>query len=221
MPRAFVYVCAAANALLARAAFADNYDLAYETPHSDSYAWSEPRLASRIGIGAAIGVGFGQFTDDRATSALATEQLVWSFRATFGSHIPLGMEASYVGTLSNIDTPADDNARLLGSEVDAALRWNILPHYAWNPFLFGGVGWQRYDVTNAELSIADTGISDTDALAAFPVGAGISYRGTSGIVVDVRGTYRFASTSDLIVDGAGVNADLDSWEASAALGYEL
>jgi opacity protein-like surface antigen len=221
MPRAIVYVVTVANVFVGHAALADDFDNAYDAPAYDSYAWSEPRLASRIGIGAAIGVGFGQFTDDRATTALATEQLGWSFRATFGTHIPIGIEGSYVGTLSNIDTPLDDNARLLGTEFDAVARWNILPHYAWNPFVFGGVGWQRYDVTHADLSVADTGISDSDELAVFPVGAGIAYRGSSGLTLDVRGTYHAASESDLIVDSAGVRADLDSWDASAALGYEF
>jgi hypothetical protein len=34
-------------------------------------------------------------------------------------------------------------------DTEGALRWNILPHYTWNPYVFVGAGWQRYDITDA------------------------------------------------------------------------
>jgi hypothetical protein len=54
------------------------------------------------------------------------------------------------------------------------------------------------------------------------MGAGLSYRDVSGLTVDVRGTFRAAASSDLLIDPrTGNEADLHTWEASAALGYEF
>ena len=68
----------------------------------------------------------------------------------------------------------------------------------------------------------ESGMSDSDNLIQFPMGAGIAYRDAIGITLDVRGTFRAASDSELVLDPAsGTYAPLHSWEASAALGYEF
>ena len=55
------------------------------------------------------------------------------------------------------------------------------------------------------------------------MGVGFAYHDFSGFMLDVRGTYRADVTnSNLVFDPAtGRFADLSSWEASAALGYEF
>jgi len=65
-----------------------------------------------------------------------------------------------------------------------ALRYNVLPHFPWNPYLFGGVGWQRYDVTQTDVMLSTSGLNDHDNLIEFPMGAGVSYR-KNGLVADV------------------------------------
>jgi opacity protein-like surface antigen len=187
-----------------------------------SYAWGDPRLPSGIGIAVALEGGVGGFTDgDVSDTFLNRGQGVWGLRVTLGSHVPIGLDGAYVGTINGIDSLSDSNADLVGTALEFALRWNILPHYRWNPFIFGGAGWQHYDVTNATFTRADEGIADSDDFATFPMGAGISYRDSSGLTVDVRGTFRFALDSDMIIDSFGNDVALHTWSANAGLGYEF
>ena len=196
---------------------------ATETPSAYSYAWMDPRLVSQIGIGMQIGGGISGFTDqtlrDTVTSNVSG---LWTARATVGTHIPVGLDVAYIGTTVDIKPlGATTTGRLVGTNVEGALRWNILPHYVWNPYIFAGVGWQRYDVTNVDYSRADTGLADKDNLAVYPVGAGIAYRDRRGFVADVRSTFRAAQDSGLLREASGSNAKLHTWDASAQVGYEF
>ncbi|NVB83487.1 MAG: hypothetical protein HOV81_34255 [Kofleriaceae bacterium] len=187
-----------------------------------SYAWGDPRLASYIGIDVALEGGVGGFTDsDVSDTLLDRGQGVWGLRMTLGTHTPIGLDGAYVGTINGIDTLSDQNINLIGTALEFALRWNILPHFKWNPFVFGGAGWQHYNVTNANVTLADDGIADSDDFATFPMGGGISYRDSSGLTVDLRGTYRFALNSNMIIDRFGNDVSLSSWSANAGLGYEF
>ena len=131
---------------------------------------------------------------------------------------------AYVGTSVDI-TPlgSTTTGTLIGTNVEGALRWNILPHYTWNPYVFVGAGWQHYDITDVDYSRSDTGLKDEDDLAVFPMGAGIAYRDHSGFVGELRGTFRPAEDSSLLVDanGDGGTASLHTWDATAQLGYEF
>jgi hypothetical protein len=187
------------------------------------YGWREPSMASQIGIGVALGAGVSGFTD--STMRIAADSDVsgtWGARATFGSHIPVGVDVSYTGssvTLSPIGMTR--TGTLVGTNVEGALRWNILPHYVWNPYAFAGVGWQRYDVMNGSFTLADSGIADQDDLVVMPMGGGLAWRDPSGLAVDVRGTFRLAEASNFVIDTSGNRADLHTWEASAGVGYEF
>jgi hypothetical protein len=147
---------------------------------------------------------------------------MWCVRATIGSHIPVGVDVSYTGTSVDV-TPlgSETTGTLVGTNVEGALRWNMLPHYVWNPYAFAGVGWQRYDVRNATFRRADTGFVDQDDLVVVPMGGGLAWRDPSGLAVEVRGTFRLAETSTLLTDSSGNAADLHTWETSAAVGYEF
>ena len=206
-------------------AAADTYtsEMSDEHPGMYSYAWSEPGLTSQIGVGLQFGGGIAGFTDRALRDTVDTNVSgMWTARASIGTHIPIGLEVSYVGTAVDIlPIGASAKGTLLGTDVDAALRYNILPHYAWNPYAFAGAGWQRYNVRNANFSTADTGMKNKDDLVVYPVGAGISYRDPSGFVFDVRGTFRAAGSSTLLVDPSGNKADLHTWDASGQLGYEF
>jgi hypothetical protein len=211
-------------AFAARAAVADEY-LGDAPPrrYRYDYAWREPTMRSQIGIGVALGGGVSGFTD-RAMRTAADSDVsgTWGVRATIGSHIPVGVDVSYTGTSVEL-TPigATATGTLVGTNVEGALRWNILPHYIWNPYAFAGVGWQRYDVQDASFNRADTGFRDQDDLVVVPMGGGLAWRDASGLAVDVRGTFRLADASSLMINPDGTRADLHTWEASAALGYEF
>jgi hypothetical protein len=207
-----------ATALVASPAAADEHS--YSSTHS--FAWSEPRMMSKIGVGMQIGGGLGGFTSGTLRNAVASDVSgLWTARATFGTHIPLGVDVTYNGTAVDVQ-PLGETATgtLLGTNIEAAIRWNLLPHYAWNPYIFAGAGWQRYDVTDANFSRASTGLADEDNLAVWPMGAGIAYRDPDGIVAELRATFRLAQESELLRTGDGF-ADLHTWDASAQLGYEF
>jgi hypothetical protein len=219
-----VLLVAASGALTTHSAFADEYlDGEPPRPASYDYAWREPSMASQIGVGVALGAGVTGFTDAtmRATGSSDVSGS-WGVRATIGSHIPVGLDVSYTGSSSTL-TPIGTTrtGTLVGTNVESAVRWNILPHYIWNPYAFAGVGWQRYDVMNGSFTVADTGLADQDDLVVMPMGGGLAWRDPSGLAIDVRGTFRLADTSTLVVDTSGNRADLHTWEASAGVGYEF
>jgi hypothetical protein len=198
-------------------------DIDVETPDRYSYAWSEPRLASMIGVGITLGGGVSGFTDELLRDTVDSEVGgAWSVRATIGTHIPLGLDISYTGTTVDLQ-PLGQTAtgQLVGTNVEGAVRWNILPHFSVNPYLFAGMGWQRYDVRDADFSLSDAGINEDENFVVFPTGVGIAYRDISGIVFDARGTFRWAGDSELIAEAGGDFADLHTWEATANLGYEF
>jgi hypothetical protein len=195
------------------------------TAHADEYGSLERGPASGFGIGVIAGVGLTGFSSSHVRDSTSTVGGLWDLRVTVGSHIPIGIDISYVGSSTTIDSLIGSNrGTLLGTAVEGALRWNILPHLRVNPYLFGGVGWQRYDITGASFTLSDAGVNDSDNLVDFPVGAGLAYR-EAGFVADIRGTYRFTTDNNLIVEQPLVPrsgfAKMDSWEASAAVGFEF
>lgn len=210
----------------AQAALADDYSRdggSEQRPSTYSYAWSEPSMYSLIGIGVTVGGGIAGFTSQAMRDNTNTQVSgLWTARATFGTHTPIGLEVGYNGTAVKLaPDAATTTGNLVGTNVEAALRYNILPHYSWNPYVFAGVGMQRYNITGADFSQADTGFKDKDNLAVFPMGVGIGYRDRSGFVADVRGTFRAAQSSTLLREPSGQTADLHTWDAGGNLGYEF
>lgn len=191
-----------------------------------SYAWSDDLMRSGIGVSAIIGGGVAGFTDRTMRDTTSSVGGLWDFRLTLGSHIPLGLELGYTGSATNLRGLPAQKGTLIGTTAEAAVRYNVLPHFMWTPYVFGGVGWQRYDVTNANVTLSDSGMNDHDNLLEFPMGAGMAYR-ASGFVLDVRGTFRAAMDQNLVLKTPTPSptssdfASMHTWEASAALGYEF
>lgn len=192
-----------------------------------TYAWSDRHMRSGIGIAASIGGGVTGFTDKALRHMTASDGGLWDLRVTIGSHIPLALDVSYLGSATDINgLPNGESGTLIGTTVEGALRYNILPHARWNPYLFAGAGWQRYDVTQAKVTLLTSGMNDTDNLVEFPLGAGVSYR-RHGLVVDVRGTFRPTVEQNLVLTKRALSptssdfAPMHTWAASAAIGYEL
>lgn len=195
-----------------------------EVPGMYSYAWYDPRLSTGVGVGISVGGGVAGFRDSLMRDTMSSSVSgLWNARLTIGTHIPLGLDLSYVGTAQDVNTfSGANNGTLIGSAAEGMLRWNLLPHYVVNPYLFGGVGWQHYDVTNVKFATADTGMKTSDNVFEVPMGAGIALRDMSGFTFDLRGAFRWVDTTDLLIDPrTGDRANLDTWEASANLGYEF
>jgi hypothetical protein len=196
-----------------------------------SYAWYDERLASGIGVGITLGGGVTGFTDKTMRSTTSDVGGLWDLRLTFGTHVPLALDVSYLGSATSINgLPSGRNATLLGTTVEGALRYNILPHFVWTPYVFGGAGWTRYDVTQTNVTLSDSGMNDKDNLMEFPMGVGFSYR-ASGFTADLRGTFRATTDQNLVLKNPSLGAPISptssdfapmhTWEASAALGYEF
>jgi hypothetical protein len=201
-----------------------SYDLD-DNPYS--YAWYEPMMPSGIGVSTIAGGGVAGFTDRTMRSTTSDVGGAWGLKVAIGSHLPLALELGYTGSATNINgLPTGAKGTLIGSTAEGAVRWNVLPHLPVTPYLFAGVGWQRYDVTETTVSLSDSGMNDHDNLLVFPVGTGVAYR-VGGFVADLRGTFRAATDEDLVLTGtrfptANNNfAAMHTWEASAALGYEF
>ncbi len=192
------------------------------------YDWSEPTLSSGIGVGVLLGGGVTGFTEKAVRDRTSSVGGLWDLRVTIGSHVPLGLDVSYVGTATNINSGLlpGQSATLIGTAVEGALRWNILPHFTWNPYLFAGVGWQRYDVTQTHATLATIGMNDSDNTVDFPMGLGFNYR-MGGFMADIRGVFRATTDNHLMLKSPELfpasrgYAAMHSWEASAAIGYEF
>jgi hypothetical protein len=214
-----VVLCVGALAA-ARTAHAQEVE---EAPGMYSYAWNEPRLATGIGVGVAVGGGIGGFTSSAMRTTTTDVGGLWNARVTIGTHIPLALDVSYIGTAANANTFAGQpNGTLIGTAVEGAVRFNILPHYDWTPYIFAGAGWQHYNLTSEKFSTSDSGMEHADDLVEFPLGVGFGYRDLSGFTFDMRGTFRPTTHSHLLFDSSTNSfANLDTWEASASLGYEF
>jgi hypothetical protein len=194
-----------------------------------NFAWSEPGLRTGIGVTVFLGGGIGGFTDSTMRDVTSNIQGLWDARVTIGSHIPIGLTISYVGTAQSLNSfDIGTSGHLIGTAVEGALQVNILPHYIVNPYIFGGLGWQRYDVTGATVTLADTGMNSSDNLLTVPMGGGFQIR-QNRFVFDTRGVFRAATNNNLVLERpfvVGVStsnsfASMHTWEVSSALGFEF
>jgi hypothetical protein len=186
------------------------------------YAWSDARMQTRIGVGLTLGGGVTAFTDG-AMREVVEDGVggAWTVRVSIGTHIPLGLELGYFGSAAKLESASDAySGTLIGTTFEAALRYTILPLADGTPYVFAGAGWQRYEVRDETLALADTGMRARDDVTEFPLGAGIAYR-DQGWVGDLRGTFRATTESVLLMQASGEHARLHSWEASASFGYEF
>jgi hypothetical protein len=195
-----------------------------------SYEWHEPQLRSGIGISTTLGGGVTQFTNGTMRGTASDLGGLWGLHVTLGSHLPLALDVAYVGSATHLSgLPTGRQGTLIGSAAEGTLRWNVLPHFGWTPYVFGGVGWQRYDVTETNVSLSDSGMNDHDNLLNFPMGLGFAWRSRGGLVADVHGTYRYTMYQDLVLKSGVPITDsshsdfikMNTWEASAAVGYEF
>ncbi len=178
----------------------------------------DPYVPIASGLEVSIGAGLSGFTDGALDDAVHAPAGSWSARLSWRTHRWLGAELGYSGSAVSIDTLGIRDATLIGTGVDAVGRWTILPDAPLAPFVFAGLGYQRFDTTSSDLSTADSGLDNSDSGLAVPMGAGLAYR-FGRIVLDVRGTFRPVVNADVAVtDGS---ASMHAWLAGASFGYRL
>ena len=186
------------------------------------YQWQESHLPSGFGIATVLGGGVSGFTESSVKDVTSNVQGLWNLRVTLGSHDTFALDFDYVGTAGSLDIPGVASSQtLVGTNFNAALRYNLWPSLPFTPYAFGGAGYQHYHVTGMTVPVG-VGIRDSDTFAVFPLGIGVAYR-VNGLVLDARGTLRLAEDSNLIVSNAatGAFASMHTWEASAGAGYEF
>jgi hypothetical protein len=186
-------------------------------------------LATPFGMAIAVGGGVVGFFDSD-TRGFTDTGGTWEARLTMGTRTPLAVEAAYVGSAQNVDALGlDSSAILLGSSFEADARLNFTTS-AVQPYLFGGIGYTRYDVTNSDTNTSS--INDKEEMGHIPVGAGLGWQ-YGGLLLDLRGTLRAAFDDGLHTTGEDHDeilpddeetpqrAELDNWNVTGRVGFEF
>lgn len=179
-------------------------------------AEEEPAM---LGLALSLGGGVSGFTNDIMRDT-TNDGGSWGVRAAIGMRSYLGLEAEYTGSAQSIDALGlDDDAVLVGNGLQGALRINVLPEYAIQPFAFGGVAWRHYELTNEGINTSDVA-SDDDVLE-IPVGVGVGYT-YRNLLVDARGEFRYSGFEDMVPDnriGETDGATMHRWGVNANVGF--
>jgi len=194
------------------------------TPPTEGIAAApeEESMMQRLGLGVSIGGGVVGFVDEEARD-LTDIGGSWEARLTFGTHLPVGLEAAYIGSAQAIESAAispalNDDIVLLGNGAELALRVQ-LPTFFVQPYALAGLGWTYYTLANEE----ETGPLDgNDHVLTPPLGVGVALRAPFGATFDVRGIYKFAFGADMfngVYEGTGDSAAFDSWMVNGRLGW--
>jgi len=196
---------------------------------SSESLWSDPSVGTGVGVGIDVGGGVTGFVGSRLRNTTSAVGGSWSFRAAFGTRVPLALELAYTGSATGISGQlGPSTATLMGRTIESAIRYTVMPRAAWSPYVFAGLGWQHFTIDDRSFELSDTGIRTADDLLVMPFGLGMAYR-YHAIVTDLRGTLRAARGENLVLDnpelalatGQGSYAPMHSWETSLNVGYEF
>jgi hypothetical protein len=178
-----------------------------------------PSQFERLGYSVLVGGGVTGFIDSDTTDSIDTGGS-WEGRFALGTKKLLSVEAAYIGSAQGMSALGlDSDAVLLGTGVEGALRLNAPTGIAVHPYVLAGAGWTRYDVTNSSVNTAD--MTDSANVFDVPVGIGVDYR-YQHLLLDARAVVRPAFGENLIPKtGDGPDHRLDSWNATARVGFEF
>jgi hypothetical protein len=173
---------------------------------------------SVVGIEATVGGGAIGFIDEGARAVAGTGGS-WDARLLFGSRLPIAVEGAYVGSAQSIDALGlASNSVLLGNGFEGTLRVNLTSGRI-QPYLFGGAGFTHYQLSNTSNNTSS--VRADDDVGTVPLGAGITGRLGGSFIADVRGTYRATFDDDMLRATAASNNSMQSWNASARIGFEF
>lgn len=164
----------------------------------------------------ALTVGGG--VDDFANSALRNATDIggsWNLRLTFGQHYWISGEALYIGSAQQMAGLNQRNIDVVGNGAQADLRINGTISFPVQPFVYSGVAYRHYSLTNTTSQFSDVGVGDANNVFEVPLGAGIAaYFGN--LMIDVRGEYRWGFGGNNTVNGT-----LDRWGTTGNFGFEF
>jgi outer membrane protein OmpA-like peptidoglycan-associated protein len=187
---------------------------------------SDDHLLTPFGMAFTVGGGLVGFLDGEARE-VGSLGGAWEARLTVGTRSPLAFEAAYVGSAQGMDALGlDQGAVLLGTAVEGDLRVNFTTAFV-QPYLFGGIGFTRYDVVNEDFNTSS--VNDSERMGHIPLGGGLGFQ-WGGFLFDVRGTVRAAFSDDLLdepaneddpLDESDTSTDLDTWSVAGRMGWEF
>jgi outer membrane protein OmpA-like peptidoglycan-associated protein/opacity protein-like surface antigen len=176
-----------------------------------------PPTRRPLGFEVMAGGGVTGFIDDQATDFTDVGGM-WTARVVGLTRSFVGFEAAYVGSAQGIDAiGVDGNATVVGNGVEGNLRLNFTRTAMLQPYVFAGLGWTHYDVTNTDINTAS--IDDSDDVLTIPGGAGVSLRVAQRVSFDLRGTVRAATGGDMFHTSPDDDAGMANWSASGQVGF--
>jgi hypothetical protein len=173
---------------------------------------------SLVGITVTAGGSVTNFVDNYADSFTDIGG-GWNVRVGVLTRFLISAELSYVGTAQQINAPGlDSNAVLLSNGAEVDLRLNILPGM-FQPYVFGGVGYRHYNITNTATNTS--ALQNSDDLGMVPVGGGIMLRLGDVFILDARGTFRWAFDDQMLTNPADPGIGMSTWDATLNAGVEF
>ncbi len=168
------------------------------------------------GIGLSLGGGVSGFTES-AMRDTTNDGGSWGVRAAFGMNSIIGAEAEYTGSAQSIDALGlDDDALLYSNGIQGNLRLNILPAMSVQPYVFGGIAYRHYDLSNDGANLSD--IDEDDDVLEIPMGVGLGMT-YEGFLFDARGEFRYADYEDMVPETSSDQANMHRWGVNANVGY--
>lgn len=175
---------------------------------------------SRMGLAILAGGGVTDFTQGNMRDQTGVGGF-WDIRALFATRRRIGFEMSYIGGANSLQgLGLSGSSKLVRNGVEGVLRAQApLRHQGslLEPYVFGGVGWNGYRVTNVNSDVASVTASN-DNTVSLPLGLGFM-AGYKGLVGDLRYAYR-PTFRQTILAGQGSNG-LTNWDAGAMIGFEF
>jgi len=186
---------------------------------------TDKAVLTPVGLYGYVGGGVTDFTQPGVSGATHVGG-DWNARLGIGSRSILGAEVGYVGGARDITSLGlNSGAFLLNNGLEGLARLNVpitapAMHTLIEPYTFGGIGWQRYQLANATTNTSS--VSDRDDIMTVPMGVGLAL-GFGGFSIDGRATYRQAFFSDLLGSPTSSFAptSLNSWDVGASVGFEF
>jgi outer membrane protein OmpA-like peptidoglycan-associated protein len=190
---------------------------ANENTGADTEAGAQHHYGVPFGFALLMGGGYEQFTNPNLRNATGNGG-DWSVRAVAGTRSVIGFEAAYVGSARGIAPLgiSTGDQRLVSNGAQGALRINIpiiRGNHMIEPYGFGGVGWEHWQVTNFNSGLAD--FARTDDVMTVPVGGGLAYE-YKAFMVDARASWTPTYFNNLTNFGNG--ATLNTWNVGGQLG---
>jgi len=145
----------------------------------------------------------------------------WDARLTIGTRSFIAFEAGYAGTYNKLQSPVEGHGSvapyMVNNGVDGDLRLNLLP-FRVQPYVFGGVGYNRATINNLNDSPAMAQrFNSADDQLLVPAGGGLAVYPFAHAMLDARFTYRAIFADNL--DRANPDERLDQWAVTGRLGY--